>query len=72
LYSWKQWFATFSLSGAKFRPTILLESRTKKILTEKLTNLMRTVRWLDGMWNDEAYLFLKNVVGVDTVQCSAR
>ena len=29
-----QWFSTFSLKGAKSSPKILLESRTKDILTQ--------------------------------------
>jgi len=34
----QQWFSTtISLRGAKSRPTILLESRTKNVTTSKLT-----------------------------------
>jgi len=32
--SLKQWFSTFALKGAKSRLTTLLESRTKKFLTQ--------------------------------------
>jgi len=33
----QQWFSTISLKGVKFRPTILLESRTESFTTSQLT-----------------------------------